>query len=87
MEKMIKHEVLKHCINKILLSDAQHGFVPNKSCTTNLLESLDMMTKTLDNKIEMDLIFLDFVKAFDKVNHQLLKLKLENYGIKGNLLS
>ena len=45
------------------------------------------MTRTLDNKIEKDLIFLDFAKAFDKINHQLLKLKLENYGIKGNFLS
>ena len=86
MEKLVKHEIVIHCIENKLFSDSQHGFVPNKSCTTNLFESLDMMTKNLDSKVEMDLIFLDFSKAFDKSNHQLLAFKLENYGINGNLL-
>ena len=72
MEKLVKHEIVIYCIRNKLFSDSQHGFVPNKPCITNLLESLDMMTKNLDSKVEMDLIFLDFAKAFDKVNHQLL---------------
>ena len=50
---------------------------PNKSCTTNLPESLNMMTKDLDSKVEMELFFLDFVKAFDKVNHKLWQLNLK----------
>jgi hypothetical protein len=40
----------------------------------------------LDNKCQVDTLYLDFAKAFDKVNHELLLLKL-SFGISGNLLS
>ena len=65
----------------------KHSFVLKKSCTTNLLESMDTITKLLDEKNDLDIIFLDFAKAFDKVNHQYLITKLANYGIEGNLLN
>ena len=41
----------------------------------------------VDNKCQVDTLYLDFAKAFDKVNHELLLLKLKRFGISGNLLS
>ena len=86
LEKIIKADILSYLIRNQLITKAQFGFVPNKFCTTNLLESLDTITKTLSDKNVMDIVFLDFAKAFDKVKHQYLIIKLANYGIEGNLL-
>ena len=56
-----------------------------KSCLTNLLEYLENVTKTLDNGDPLDVIYLDFAKAFDKVPHKRLISKLEAHGISGNI--
>ena len=48
---------------------------------------MDFMKKELDEKNDLDIIFLDFFKAFDKVNHHYLNLNLVSYGIEGRLLS
>ncbi len=54
---------------------------------TNLLESLDLLTHSLAYKRWIDVIFLDFAKAFDKVPHSRLVHKLQAYGISGELLA
>ena len=69
-----------HLTKNNLLVNNQHGFVRGKSCQTNLLESLDAITDALESHHDVVLLFLDFAKAFDKVNHNLLLLKLAAYG-------
>ena len=66
-------------VNK-LIADEQHGFVLNKSCITNLLETFDTVSHALDSGNQVLIIFLDFAKAFDKVCHQSLLVKLKTYG-------
>ncbi len=50
-----------------LFADQQHGFVPNRSCMTQLLCVMEDWTKWLDSSICMDTIFLDFQKAIVSV--------------------
>ena len=69
-----------------LLSDHQFGFIPGRSCTTQLLYVLDYFTKHLDKGELIDVIYLDFQKAFDSVPHQRLIQKLTSFGINGKIL-
>ena len=64
----------------------QHGFRKGKSVVTNLLELLDDITNYIDNCNNVDLITIDFFRAFDKISHNKLIYKLSKYGISGNLL-
>ena len=70
-----------------LLSESQHGFMRGRSCLTNLLESLEEWTATLDEGYGLDIVFLDYRKAFDSVPHKRLIEKLKTFGIKGQLLN
>ena len=81
MEKIVKNAVMKFLNDKTLLSKHQHGFRNRKSCTTNLLEIMDFATKTPSEKDALDILFIDFEKAFDKVPHKRLLHKLSKYGI------
>jgi hypothetical protein len=88
MESIIKDKIVEHLSTNNLISKDQHGFVKGKSCTTNLLESFDLITKATDNGIPVDIIFKDFSKAFDRVPHTRLCLrKLIAYGIVNNMLN
>jgi hypothetical protein len=51
-----------------------------------MLDCLDIWTEMLDNKYALDVVYLDFLTAFDSVPHQRLLKKLKNYGIKGSAL-
>ncbi len=55
-------------------------------CTTNLLEFLEKLTKTVDEGEASDVVFLDFAKAFDKVPHKTLLEQLKAHGVKGRAL-
>ena len=83
-EKFVRKHILDHIGNSI--APEQHGFVSGRSCTSNLLESLDAMIDMIDEGIPVDLLFFDFRKAFDTVPHGKLLVKLENFGIKGGTL-
>ena len=64
----------------------QHGFRSGRSCLSNLLDSMYPANGMIDEDGEVDLIYLDFMKAFDSVPHKRLLLKLASYGIKGKNL-
>jgi gas vesicle protein len=86
MEKIIKDDLTNYLNKNNLINKQQHGFVNNKACNTNLLETMDILTKLQSQKKNVDLLLLDFSKAFDKVAHRRLFIKLEAYGISGKLL-
>ena len=85
-KKIIKEKLVAHLTDNDLLSPAQFGFTKGKSCQLQLLESLEDWTKSLDHGKDVDVIFYDFKKAFDTLSHSKLILKLESYGIIGNIL-
>ena len=58
-----------------LLNESQHGFISKRSCLTNLLQFVETVTDYVDQRYPVDVIFLDFQKAFDKVPHGRLLLK------------
>ncbi len=64
-----------------MIKDAQHGFLPGKSCATNLISFLESITEAKDNVKSVDVIYLDFRKAFDKVPHKRLITKLKAKGV------
>ena len=86
MEKIIRDEMMQYLVCNRLISKKQHGFVPKKSCATNLLEFLDRVTHELDRGKLVDVIYTDFSKAFDKVSHQKLLVKMKSYGLNGEIL-
>ena len=67
------------------IHDHQHGFLQGKSCVTNLLEVCP--SACLDTGGQVDILYLDMSKAFDRINHKRLMEKLANSGIGGNLLN
>ena len=76
---------MDHMTKNRLICEAQHGFVPSRSCMTQLLITLELWTEILDCGVSLDCIYLDFKKAFDSVPHQRLLSKLGSYGIGGPL--
>ena len=64
-----------------LVNSSQHGFIPGRSCTTQLVEVLDYIGSLLDSGKQTDIIFMDMSKAFDKVSHKLLLNKLGQFNI------
>ena len=87
LEKIVKKTVMDHFTESNVLPKQQHGFVNRKSCLTNLLETMEDITKWQDLGIPVDEIYLDFAKAFDKVPHQRLLFKLKKLGINDTLLT
>ena len=78
MDFLIKHK---------LINPSQHGFLKARSCLTNLLCFLEEITKWLDDGSPVDVIYLDFQKAFDKVPHQRLILKLKSHGMGNSIVN
>lgn len=70
-----------------LLSSQQHGFCKGKSTMSNLLEFTHYVSQAFEHHSQVDVIYTDLTKAFDRVNHAILISKLELYGFSGSLLS
>ena len=83
-ERIVHRVVYSHL--SPFLNDWQHGFVKGRSCITQLVLTHHMWHKALDDGLQVDAVFLDFTKAFDRVVHKILLNKLCNFGISGSLL-
>ena len=85
MERVIQDDLLDRC--REFINPFQHDFLSSKSCTTNLINIIDDIASNLLNDIGTDIIYFDFAKAFDSVNHDLLLNELKNMcKIDGRLL-
>ena len=81
MEKLVRQRITKYMDSNNLFSNRQFGFISGRSTSLQLLNVLDQWTEALDNNETIDAIYMDFMKAFDKVPHKRLIHKLRSYGI------
>jgi hypothetical protein len=87
MESIIYDQVVRFLLDCDLIPLQQHGFLPGKSIQSNLLACLADWTREVDNGNSVDVLYLDFSKAFDRVPKRRLISKLQHLGISGNLLA
>ena len=85
LETIIKEYINDHLSKYNLIKDSQHGFMKQKSCLTNLLEFLNYTHDHVDKGNPVDVVYLDFQKAFDKVPHRRLLFKVRAHGIGGKI--
>ncbi|KAF7239250.1 RNA-directed DNA polymerase from mobile element jockey [Varanus komodoensis] len=81
MERLIIERDLVMLDREGRLTVTQHSFRKNRSCQTNLVEFYDKVLRWLDGGDAVDVVYLDFSKAFDKVPHDILVEKLSSFGI------
>jgi hypothetical protein len=87
MESIIYDQVVRFLLDCDLIPLQQHGFLPGKSIQSNLLACLADWTREVDNGNSVDVLYLDFSKAFDRVPKRRLISKLQHLGISENLLA
>jgi ribonuclease P/MRP protein subunit RPP40 len=87
LESIIRDHIVNYLESNNLINYSQFGFRRRRSCLTNLLDFFDKITIEYDKTKSLDLIYLDFRKAFDTVPHNRLLIKLEALGINGNILT
>ena len=81
---MLSH-IAKHIAKNNIIINEQHGFSNKLSTITQLINTTTDWAKTLNNKGQTDIIFLDFSKAFDKISHKFLLSKLHYYDIRNHI--
>jgi len=84
-ETVIRDAILDHLERHRLIVDSQYGFRKGGSCLGNLLQFLDAVNSGLDNNECIDVVYLDFAKASDKVPHERLLDKVNKHGIGGRV--
>ena len=86
MESLIRDKMVEHLEKHSLIRPSQHGFMAGRSTATNMLVYMEALTKLLDEGHAVDVLYLDFAKAFDKVPHERLLAKCRGLGLGGKLL-
>ena len=76
LERLIKDHIDEFLLEKNNLSNRQHEFIKDRSCQANLIYFYEEVSKTLDRGVAVDVIYLDFAKAFDTVPHTRLMCKV-----------
>jgi hypothetical protein len=86
-EKVLYDAIYSHLGKNDLLTNRQHGFRKGFSCDTQVVSFIHDLASSMDKKIETDVVFLDFQKAFDKVPHKQLLMKLGMFGVHDDVIT
>ena len=81
MEQCVKDHIVNHMSRNKLFSTQQFGFIKGRSTVLQLLNVMGSWTKALDNGESIDVVYLDFMKAFDTIPHKRLISKRKSYSI------
>ena len=84
-EKVIRNSLVQYLESHGMMNNQQHGFRKGRSCISQLLAHYDNIIKLLEEGKDVDTIYLDFSKAFDKVDFAIVLRKLHKLGIRGKL--
>ena len=84
-ERVLRAKIVRYIEVNNFLSRNQHGFRTGKSCLTQLLNHFELILSILETGSNADVLYLDFSKAFDKVDHTILLAKLKSIGICGKV--
>ena len=85
-EKVVKNKLAAFLEENGHMNENQHGFRAGRSCLTQLLKHHDQIISLLEQRQNVDVVYLDFSKAFDKVDHSIVLAKAHNMGVQGKLL-
>ena len=85
IEKILRRHVVKFINENNLFNDNQHGFRSGRSCLSQLLEHFDQILDLLESGGNVDVIYLDFSKAFDKLDFKIVLRKIKAMGIDGRV--
>ena len=85
MKHIIFHSIMTHLNANNVLIENQRGFRPGHSCATQLITLTEDILYVLDHQKQVDIVLLDFAKAFDTVPHHRLLKKLHYYDIRNNI--
>ena len=83
MEKILKRKIVNYLNLNNLTDPRQHGARSKLGTSTQLLLQYKMLLKQVVSGNNTDITYLDFAKAFDKIDHLILKIKLRSLGIDG----
>ncbi len=81
VERILKRALLSFYSGPRSILSHQHGFLPRRSCHSNLLVFEEAVTRMMDEGHTVDVIYLDFAKAFDSANHRFLLAKMKSFGL------
>ena len=84
-EKILKKHIVAYMEENNLFNPGQHGFRLGRSCLSQLIAHYDHITRLLESGHNVDVIYIDFAKAFDKVDYLVTMKKLKGMGISGKL--
>ena len=80
---MVRNAIVAFLEEHDLFNPSQHGFRFGRSCLSQLLEHYDKITRLLAEGHDVDIVYIDFVKAFDKVDINIAMEKIRKLGISG----